>query len=625
MEKKNTFAGINIKKMKQILLIGLLLIATIHVAGQTQNIDSLLNVLETQKLTSKKQLDIYVKIGNWAVIQDDARRLLFAEKGLELAKKEKDKLRMVEFYNLHGHYYLGIGEHDSALKYFQATLDLAIEIKNKEWEAKACGNLGVVYSNMGDIKSTIEQYKKAILCLESDGKEEETALWLANIGAQYRLLGEYNLATQYLKKAENLAEKTNDQRALFRVYPALGNLYGTLKELDNALMYGMKALQISQELQSKSGMANAYQTLTNVTLDKQQFDKAEHYANECLRLAQESNNKRQLIIAYNALTEVYTEQGRFENAIYTANKVLEIDSTNLNMAANALKKNAIAYIHLGNKEKAKEYLIKFALIMDEINKKNVRENLMEMEVKYETEKKETRIASLEKERRLYLWLGAACGLLLLSMGLVSIQTIRNARKERQLVAAKAVQDGEMGERARIAEDLHDRLGGSLAAVKIQLRNADSLQTVSEKLDECIKEIREITHNLMPRSLRQFGLKTALEDFSVQFPNVHFHFFGEEKRIKERLEFIVYCCANELVTNSLRYSNAENINMQLIQSEKFVSLTVQDDGCGFDEKNITSGIGLKNIRDRVASCNGKLDIVSSAGKGTETIIELKVDK
>jgi len=80
----------------------------------------------------------------------------------------------------------------------------------------------------------------------------------------------------------------------------------------------------------------------------------------------------------------------------------------------------------------------------------------------------------------------------------------------------------------------------------------------------------------------------------------------------------------LITNSLRYSGAENINVQLVQDEKYVSLTVQDDGCGFDEKEIKPGIGLKNIRDRVASYNGKLDIASSTGNGTETTIELKVE-
>ena len=189
----------------------------------------------------------------------------------------------------------------------------------------------------------------------------------------------------------------------------------------------------------------------------------------------------------------------------------------------------------------------------------------------------------------------------------------------------AVRKSEMGERARIAEDLHDRLGGSLASVKIGLENADSLQIISDKLDECIKEIREITHNLMPRSLRMFGMKKALEDITAGLPNVHFYFFGEEKRITDNMEYTVYCCAKELVNNALKYSGAVNINLQLVQSGMHVSLTVQDDGCGFDEKTVIKGNGIENIRDGIATCKGKVDIISSLGKGTETIIELIIDK
>jgi signal transduction histidine kinase len=246
-----------------------------------------------------------------------------------------------------------------------------------------------------------------------------------------------------------------------------------------------------------------------------------------------------------------------------------------------------------------------------------------MEVKYETEKKEMRIASLEKERQLYVWLGVAGGLLVFALLIVLWLTLRNARKERLLIATRSVIDGEMKERTRLAHDLHDRLSGNLSAVKIELGSqTESLQNVCDKLDKCIKAVREVAHDIMPPSL-QFGLKVALEDFTAQFPAVRFHFFGKENRLEKRIEFAVYCCANELTTNSIRHSGAGNINVQLVQGEKHIALTVQDDGCGFDEKTVAKGLGLQSIRDRVASCNGKMDIFSSPGKGTETVIEINV--
>jgi len=610
--------------MKQILFTGLLLLAAMQVISQTQNVDSLLNVLETQKLTSKEQLDLYYKIGGQYVYNDQEKFKEYADKGLELANKVKDKEMIIKFTMSLGIYYNHKASYDTSLEYYEKALILAKEINDKEKEADICGNIAAAYCNKGDLETGISYYHKAISIYESIGVDYNLSYWYANMGARYRQLGEFNLAINYLKKAESLGIKNNEPNALVKVYSSLGNLYWDQKELDKAMEYGLKSLKVSQDIHNTVGEAYAYQVLINVSFEKEKYDDMEKYATECLRISKEAKYNRGISVAWDALSKVYLNKGRYKEAEQASYSALDADSTNSYLKSSIMANISQANIYLGNKEKAIEYFQEYDKMKDEFNNKSVRESLMEQEVKYETQKKEAQIASLEKERRMYVWLGIAGGLLAISMGIVLWQTMRNARKEKQLIAAKAVQDGEMGERARIAEDLHDRLGGSLSAVKIELRNAESLQNVSDKLDQCIKEVREITHNLMPRSLLSSGMKTALEDYAAQFPNVHFHFFGEEKRIRERLEFIIYCCANELVTNAIRYSGAKEINMQLIQSEKHVSLTVQDDGCGFDEKTVTAGIGLKNIRDRVASCNGKLDILSSPGNGTEAIIDLKVE-
>ena len=610
--------------MKNFLFIALLSLTTLQVAGQTENVDSLENVLKTQKLSGKEQLDIYAELCRLYTIREDDKRLFYAETGLTLAEKEKDKLKMLIFNDYQGKYYFEKGEHDIAFKFFKIALNLAVEIKNKEWEGRVYSSFAVAYSNTGDLQTGIAYYQKAISCYESIGMEDKTATMLANMGGAYRLIGEPDLAERYLKKAENIAENENDRSALLKVYASLGNLYSEKNELDVALEYGKKALAVSQELGSKSWEANACQTLTLVSIAMEQYDEAEKYADECLRLAQEVNNKRFTLIAWNALSNAYLFQERFKESEDAAYMTLETDSTNLIVALNAVANIVHSNIIFGNKEKAIAYFIKYEHIASEINSKNVRENLMEMEVKYETEKKEIRIASLEKERRLYVWLGVSGIFLAVSLAIVLILTIRNARKKRQLVATEALQEGEVGERTRIAKDLHDRLGGSLSAVKIGLKNAESLQIINNKIDTCVKELREIMNNIMPVSLQKHGLKGAFEDFCIEIPNLHFHFFGEAKRIHINQEYALYCCARELVSNALKHSGANNMNLQLVQSRKHVSLTVHDDGCGFDEKSVLKGYGLENIRNRVTACRGKLDIASAPGKGTETVIELKIE-
>jgi signal transduction histidine kinase len=126
---------------------------------------------------------------------------------------------------------------------------------------------------------------------------------------------------------------------------------------------------------------------------------------------------------------------------------------------------------------------------------------------------------------------------------------------------------------------------------------------------------------MPVSLLRLGLKASLEDFCGSFPHVRFQFYGEEKRAAENLELLIYRCVHELVNNAVKYSGAKSINVQMLQNENSISLTVYDNGCGFDPEKVKPGMGLKNLTDRLTVFNGALDIVSAPGKGTEVNVEL----
>ena len=611
--------------MKQMFLFGLLLSVALQITGQTQNADSLVNVLETQKLTPSEQLDIYANICNIYNYSDIEKMSLYAEKGLVLSEKEKDKRRISDFNLYLGYWYLKRSVGDTATLYLNKALKNAID---QEQEAAAYTAMAEMYALQTKHTLAIEYLIKALPIYEGSDDKYKYMKILANIGGEFRTAGNNDKAYYYIKKANEIAKELNSIEGIAKTGMDLGGIYINDGKFEDALEIEHEALTAARACGNRAFECAILQAISVIyyfnTSTLINYDSALIYAREVMRVAEEVGYTNLSYGAIETIASIYREQGRYRECEEASMKAWAIDSTNLNEAPALVANIIISSMHLGKYDKATDFFWKYTEMVNRYTDEDYHKAIVDTETKYETEKKEMRIVSLEKERRLYVWLGIAGSIIAISLGFVLLQIIKNMRKERQLIAAKAVQDGEMGERARIAEDLHDRLGGSLSAVKIELKNTENLQNVGDKLDECIKEIREITHNLMPRSLRLFGMKTALEDFSVQFPNVHFHFFGEEKRIRDRLEFIIYCCANELVTNSIRYSGANEINMQLIQGEKHVSLTVQDDGCGFDEKTASTGIGLKNIRDRVASCNGKLDILTSPGHGTETIIELKVE-
>jgi len=144
------------------------------------------------------------------------------------------------------------------------------------------------------------------------------------------------------------------------------------------------------------------------------------------------------------------------------------------------------------------------------------------------------------------------------------------------------------------------------------------------LDKSIQEMRRVAHNLMPDSLNRFGLKSAVSDFCSNLPSVRFIYYGEETRLDPKLEVMIYRSIHELVNNALKHSDAENINVQIIQESERIAFNVQDNGCGFDASTILKGTGLQNIRHRVTSYNGIMNIDSRKDEGTEINIELKLE-
>jgi signal transduction histidine kinase len=272
----------------------------------------------------------------------------------------------------------------------------------------------------------------------------------------------------------------------------------------------------------------------------------------------------------------------------------------------------------------------------------------EMEAKYETEKKELKIASLEERQRYILLLAIAGGtVLLLALATfffllrwtvqkrrLAEQQIKQLEQEKQLIATQALLDGETQERTRLARDLHDGLGSMLTGVKFNLEllkdgtkfNSEGVkffESAMNILGASALEMRRIAHHLMPDTLIRYGLKAALEDFCASFPIIEFVWFGSSERLGDhQMEVMIYRIVHELVNNALKHSGATKIGVNVMHETDYIAFTVYDNGCGFDREQQTKGTGLQNIRKRVSACNGRIDMTTGAGKGTEVNIELK---
>jgi len=218
--------------------------------------------------------------------------------------------------------------------------------------------------------------------------------------------------------------------------------------------------------------------------------------------------------------------------------------------------------------------------------------------------------------------------------------LRRLEDVQQQELLKAVIETQETERKRLAEDLHDSVGQVLSAIKLKLHRLDKLNEVegvnellidTRKLtDECIQEIRNIIHNVLPPVLTDFGLIDALkalctkmdENTSIQ---VTFSKKLDDMRFPSQIELTLYRIAQELFGNAVKHSEATSIHVDLSKQGNTLVMSFRDNGKGFDIDSVKHGFGLKNLRSRASLINGKIDIYSKPSSGTVTTINVPLPK
>jgi signal transduction histidine kinase len=585
-----------------------------------------LYVVRTPPLTKREQLRICSeKTGYYAGFAIDSV-LLYGPVALALAKELQETETERGLYHHIGVAYDFRNDYDSAFACYDRARAIDVAAGDHSGEAGTLSLMVFSYARQGKYVTAIDHALEVLAIYESMDEQRNHVYinTLTNLSELYRRMNSPETAVQYLDRAAELCEEMekNNHYAwrVKHIYNEYAANYLEQGHADRALEYALKADSVD------FGVINECNTkwmLASIYLQLGESDRALQSAKAALEQADILKDKILYMNVRKILSDVYMAQGRYPEAESEALEAWKADSTLLDESRTIALNIALANIHMHDAEKAAHYLKRYSEMNRKYSEKSFHNTVSELTVKYETEKKEMRISSLERQKILHISIGIIGILLALALWIVYRQKIRSERKEKQFVAARAMLEGEKEERKRLARDLHDGLGGMLSLLKISLAGKEHTQHINEKIDLCIKELRRMAHHLMPFSLTQSGLKVALEDYCFSFSNVRFYFYGEDRRIDEQIELMIYYCAYELVNNSIKHAGAGTINVQLMLTGDRVMLTVYDDGCGFDKTQSSQGAGLKNISDRVAIFDGKMDITTSPGNGTETNIELKI--
>ena len=201
----------------------------------------------------------------------------------------------------------------------------------------------------------------------------------------------------------------------------------------------------------------------------------------------------------------------------------------------------------------------------------------------------------------------------------------------------AVLRAEEKSKSRFAKELHDGMGPLLSSAKMSLTALNSAKEEKQRaeiivnttyvIDEAIRSLREISNNMQPQVLNDFGLARGLQNFINKSVAIHsakicFTTNLRNERFDPDVEIVVYRVICELINNSLKHSGCNAINMSLILNEGSLALDYADDGQGFDPQSMMDcGMGLSNIASRINSLNGTLDITSEKDKGMRAFVKV----
>ena len=155
---------------------------------------------------------------------------------------------------------------------------------------------------------------------------------------------------------------------------------------------------------------------------------------------------------------------------------------------------------------------------------------------------------------------------------------------------------------------------------------EDIEKVKNMITDTGSDIRNISHQMMPKALTELGLTDAIEDllencFFKTDVKYNFEHFGFKVRLPSNVEIALYRIAQELLQNIIKHSGAKNVDVQLSKMERYCILIVEDDGEGIPESGSSDGIGMMNINNRLSTINGNLNMDSGKGEGTTATIRI----
>jgi hypothetical protein len=499
--------------------------------------------------------------------------------------------------------------------------------------------------------------KKLFKSINAEGDVADCNILLLEILSHQNNL-EVN-STIILSELENYALKDNDTLALISVYHEIATTFLDGENGNEANKYFRKIIGLYKLKNNELKIAQNYMNIGTVHYAVfNDADSSLYYAKKAVPVLKKHKDYQSLAYNYNNQAQQYKALKYYDQAIAYYRKADSIKLEKFEAKTKAIFYQNIAEAYQLNKDykNATFYLDKLNKLKDSIN--DTKQNIAISEIKEKYDNEKLRADNLESEAKRIqnrnLLFGSLGVLLFGSITFLLVQKntkrkqklaeqekeiesqkLATVLKEQELTAIDAMIEGQEKERQRIANDLHDDLGGLMATVKLHfnaLKDKDSpelFEKTNTLIEEAYQKVRTVAHAKNSGVIAKQGLLKAVQNMAEKISasnKIHIDVIdhGLDNRLENSLELTLFRIIQELITNVIKHAEATEVTIHLTNHDDTINIMVEDNGKGFNQNQMTKnnkGMGISSIDKRVEHLDGKMTIESEKLKGTTVIIDI----
>jgi len=543
------------------------------------------------------------------------------------------------------------GKFDESLKLHNEALAIIDKNHLEDLRVKTLMNIGVAYQTKGDFKAAADHYLKSMPAFEQTASKQSLSILYCNLCGLYRTLNQPDKALEFAKKSVAAAEKSNEPYTIGRSYHCMANALQNAGKDKERAKYLSRAYDIGKQIDDIDLQETALINLGDLLSANPSPEASISFFKKALPLADSLGDVYGKSLALQGIGHGLFKGKKFKEAeaITTASLHFARETAQHETETKALLLLSDIKIALDQLDSSVFYRNKYDSVYASIVNKDLVKNIQELETQYQVEKKQSELLKQQllleqKDRqsvrqRTWLWLliaGLVVMALLISWGiryyrqkqLLNKHTLEALKAGQENLRLKSLMEGQLLERHRISQEMHDDMGSGLTSMLFLSRTIQGQDNIVSRLkqtaQDLIQKMNEIIwvmnheQDTLDRLIAYMRIHMAE---SLDNAGIEYSFAATDPLpampLNQEYRRNIYLCCKEAVHNCIKHAGAGKVEI-VVNVTDHLEVIIHDNGHGVAGNKNSSGNGLINMRRRMEQAGGKF-IIQSCEDGTTVIL------